>query len=395
MPSVWLRKGHVQPVWAGHPWVFSQAVDHIEGAPAAGDVVTLMDPTGKALGRGFWSPKSAIVVRVMSRDPSDALDAKSFRTKLERAYAWRQEILHLPNDETTGYRLCHAEGDGLPGLVVDVHGSAAIVQLSTLGLKLREEMIFGEVARVTGATTVIEAASRAQKLEGFEVETRVVRGVSPAQTEFRELGLDFSVPVELTQKTGYYFDQRDNRARVGAMAQGRRVLDAFCYLGSFGLSAARGGAESVLCLDSSAPAIAGAAALARKNGLSDRIRHQCEDTRKALPELARRKERFDLVVLDPPKLAPSGRHLKAGKRAYRRVNANALQLLDPGGLLVTCSCSGVMRTEDWLRTLALAARDAERELTVLGVYGAGEDHPVPAPFPEGRYLKCAIVRVQA
>jgi len=367
----------------------------VEGAPTAGDAVTVNDPQGHCLGRGFWSPKSAIVVRVISRDPDDALDAKTFRAKLERAHAWREDLLKLPNDKTTGYRLCHAEGDGLPGLVVDVHGNAAIVQLSTLGMKLREEMIFGEVARVTGATTVIEAASRAQKLEGFEVETRVVRGVSPTQTEFRELGLDYSVPVELTQKTGYYFDQRDNRARVGALAEGRRVLDAFCYLGSFGLSAARAGAESVLCLDSSAPAIAGAAALARKNRLSDRISHQCEDTRKALPELARRKERFDMVVLDPPKLAPSGRHLKAGKRAYRRVNANAFSLLDPGGLLVTCSCSAAMQTEDWLRTLAIAARDAEREVTVLGVYGAGEDHPVPPAFPQGRYLKCAILRVQA
>jgi len=269
------------------------------------------------------------------------------------------------------------------------------VQLSTLGLKLREDLIFAEVMRVTGASSVIEARSGSQKLEGFEVEPRVVRGAERTETVFRERGMQLSVPVELTQKTGYYFDQRENRALVERMARGRRVLDAFCYLGGFGLAAARGGAESVLSLDSSAPALANAAALALKNGQADRIRYQCEDTRSALPELARRHELFDLVVLDPPKLAPSGRHLDAGRRAYRRVNANALRLVEPGGLLFTCSCSGVMRVEDWLRTLAMAARDADRELTLLGVYGAGEDHPVPAAFPEGRYLKCALARVQA
>ena len=395
MPSVWLRKGHVQPVWAGHPWVFAQAVDHLEGAPAPGDAVTVRDPKGQPLGRGFWSPKSAIVVRVLSRDPEDPLDANFFRKKLERARDWRTELLGLPGEATDGYRLCHAEGDGLPGLVVDMHGDTAIVQLSTLGLKLREDLIFAEVMRVTGASSVIEARSGSQKLEGFEVEPRVVRGAERTETVFRERGMQLSVPVELTQKTGYYFDQRENRALVERMARGRRVLDAFCYLGGFGLAAARGGAESVLSLDSSAPALANAAGLALKNGQADRIRYQCEDTRSALPELARRHELFDLVVLDPPKLAPSGRHLDAGRRAYRRVNANALRLVEPGGLLFTCSCSGVMRVEDWLRTLAMAARDADRELTLLGVYGAGEDHPVPAAFPEGRYLKCALARVQA
>lgn len=395
MATVRLRPGHVQPVWAGHPWVYAQAIESVTGAPGPGDVVSVVDGRGNVLGRGYWSPKSAIPVRVLTRDPSQPLDTAWLGRRIEEAARWRREVLGLPGEATDAYRLVHAEGDHLSGLVVDVYRDVATVQLLTAGMKRREDEIFGHVARVTGARTIVEIAggARIAQHEGFEAETRVVRGPDVEALRFREIGLEHDIEIAIAQKTGYFLDQRENRARVETMARGRRVLDAFCYVGSFGLAAARGGASHVVSLDSSAPALATAASIARKNGLGERIEHQRGDVKRALVEMAQRGEKFDLAIVDPPKLAPSARHLDAARRAYRRLNANALRLVEPGGLLVSCSCSAAMRPGDLLKTIALAARDADREVVLLHMGEQGADHPVPAAFPEGRYLKCAFLRV--
>jgi 23S rRNA (cytosine1962-C5)-methyltransferase len=261
-------------------------------------------------------------------------------------------------------------------------------------MKRREQEVFAHVARVTGASSLVEVASGpAQKREGIESETGVVRGPDLTELIFRERGFDYAVPLDVAQKTGFYFDQRENRALVERLAAGRRVLDAFTYVGAFALAAARGGAERVVALDASAPAITTAAAIAQRHGLASKIALSRADVKKALPAMARENERFDLVVVDPPKLAPSARHLDQGRRAYRKLNANALRLLEPGGVLVTCSCSGALRPSDFLRTVGMAARDARREVSLLSMGQQGPDHPVPVSFPEGRYLKCAILRV--
>lgn len=394
MATVRLRSGHVQPIWAGHPWVFKQAIEEIDGAPGPGDVVTVVDARGQFIGRGYWSPKSAIPVRILARNEGDTLDAAFLGRRLEEAKAWRQELLDLPSEETTGYRLVHAEGDELAGLIVDVYGEAAVVQLLTAGMKRRETEIFAHVARVTGAKTVVEVASeRMQRLEGFEAGTGIVRGPDIDRLKFRERGLDIEVPLSITQKTGYYFDQRDNRTQVEALAQGRRVLDAYSYIGGFALAAARGGATSVVAIDSSAPAIATGAGLANHHGYADVIEFQKSDVKRALPDLKQKGETFDMVIIDPPKLAPTSRHLDAGRKAYRRLNAAALRVVAEGGLLVTCSCSGAVKPHDFLRTIGLAAKDARRRVSLIHQGHQGADHPTPAAFPEGRYLKCAILRV--
>lgn len=394
MGTVRLRSGHVQPVWAGHPWVFAQAIEGVDGAPGPGDAVSVADSRGQVIGRGFWSPKSAIPVRILTRNPEGALDGAFLGRRLEEAAAWRRQLLGLPSDETTGYRLVHAEGDGLAGLIVDVYGDTAVVQLLTVGMKRREADVYAHVARVTGARTLVEVASeRMQRLEGFEASTGVVRGPDIDRLRFRERGFELEISLEVAQKTGFYFDQRENRAMVERFAAGRRVLDAFTYVGAFALSAARGGAESVLAMDSSAPAIATAAALATHHGFGERVELRKEDVKRALRTLAEKKERFDMVIVDPPKLAPSMRHLDAGRKAYRRLNAGAIRLVEPGGLLVSCSCSAAVKPGDFLRTLGLGARDANREVVLLSMGQQGPDHPVPASFPEGRYLKCAVLRV--
>ncbi|MFW6051876.1 MAG: class I SAM-dependent rRNA methyltransferase [Myxococcota bacterium] len=394
MSVVRLRSGHVQPVWAGHPWVFAQAVERVEGAPAAGDVVTVTDPEGKFLGRGFWSPGSAIPVRILSRREDEAVDEALVGRRLEAARLLRHEWLGLPDAETTGHRLAHAEGDGLPGVLVDVYDQVAAVQLLTAGMKRREDAVFAHVARVTGARTVIEVPNqRVQRMEGFEAEPRVVRGPDVTALRFRERGFDYEVPLEMAQKTGFYFDQRDNRARVEALSRGRRVLDAYSYVGAFALAAARGGAERVVAVDSAAHVIAEAATIAHHHGFDRVIEHVRADLKRELRARSQKGERFDLVVVDPPRLAPTSKHLPAGQKAYRRLNAEAMKLVERGGMLVSCSCSAAMTPDRFLRTLALAARDATRETSLLWLNGQAPDHPVPAAFPEGRYLKAAFVQV--
>lgn len=394
MGIVRLRSGHVQPVWAGHPWVYAQAIERVEGAPAGGDSVDVVDARGQFLGRGFYSPKSAIPVRILSRERDSVLDAAFLGKAIEDAARWRRAMLRLPNEETNGFRLVHSEGDSLGGLVVDVYGETAVVQLLTLGMKVREADIFAEVQRVTGVKSVIEVASeRTQRLEGFEAQTAVVRGPETTHLRFKERGFDHEIVMQDAQKTGYYFDQRDNRAMLESFAEGKRVLDAFCYTGAFSLSAARGGASQVVAVDASAAAIAAAAVAARHHNLESRIEFVRADVKKLLPEMAEKKEEFDIVIVDPPKLAPTARHIEQGRKAYRRLNSTAVKLIKKGGLLVSCSCSAAMRPGEFLRTIGIAARDAGRNVSLLHLGTQGADHPVPASFPEGRYLKCAFLRV--
>jgi 23S rRNA (cytosine1962-C5)-methyltransferase len=260
-------------------------------------------------------------------------------------------------------------------------------------MKRREADVFAEVARVTGAKSVIEVASeRTQRLEGFAAETRTVRGPTLDTLRFRERGFDYELPLSASQKTGFYFDQRENRARLESLVRGKRVLDAFSYVGAFSLAAARGGAEKVTALDASAAAIAAGAMIAQHAGLAGRIDFVRADVKRALPEMVQRGERFDVVIVDPPKLVPTARHLDQGRKAYRRLNATAVKLLAPGGLLVSCSCSAAIRPGEFLRTVGMAAREAGREVTLVHLGEQGPDHPVPASFPEGRYLKSAFLR---
>ncbi len=391
MGIVKLRKGHVQAVWSGHPWVFAQAIARVEGAPALGDAVRVVDPNGKFIGAGFWTPDSAIPVRLLSRDPAERLDEAAIARRIERAATFRRDFVHRPRPGDTGYRLVHAEGDALPGLIVDVYGDVAVAEILTAGMKRFEDAVFAHVARVTGAKTIVRAATRPRG-EGFANEHGVVRGPEIDALRFFERGFELSLPTTLTQKTGYYFDQRDNRARVESLAHGR-VLDAYAYVGSMGLAAARGGAEEVVCLDSSAPVAAAGAAIAQRNGYGDRITFHRDDVKKALPRMVQQGQRFDVVIVDPPKLAASRRHLDRARRAYQKLNELAARLLVDGGILITCSCSAAMRPSDFVRSVNRGIRRAGRWGTLLAYGAQAPDHPTPAAFPEGRYLKAMFLRV--
>ena len=403
---VHLRPGHVQPIWAGHPWVYAQAIARIEGqAPVPGDVVRVIDPHGHAIGRGFWSPRKAIPVRLVTRDDSESLDDERWLIdRIERAKR-RRAAIGLPawsadgKPITSGYRLLHAEGDAVPGLVIDVFGVDAsgkggtvVVQVGTAGLRRRAAQVVAAIEATLAPSAILDRTTKnVAEGEGFTLDDRfVVRGPVDA-LRFFERGLAFSVPSDVGQKTGFYFDQRMLRARVEELSRDRRVLDTYTYVGPIALAAARGGARSVLAIDDSMKALEVGMNCARENGLS--VQFTRGDVRKELPRLAGEGQRYDLVVLDPPKLAPTRGDRDAAAQYQTRLVESACSVVAEDGILVVCSCSTALGSAELARCLAIGARKAGRGATVLERLGQGGDHPVPAAFPEGIYLSTLIAEI--
>jgi 23S rRNA (cytosine1962-C5)-methyltransferase len=391
--SVVLKAGHVQPVWAGHPWVFAQAVERIEGGAQAGDEVEVKDARGNFLGRGLYSPGSAIPVRLVTRERDQRIDAKLLEARIQAAIARRQR-LGLPSRETNAVRLVHAEGDELPGLVVDQLGDTVSVQFGTIGMKRREETILDALERALTPRAIVDRSSeRAAKSEGFRAGQGVVRGdASLSHFEVTEAGLSFHIPLELGQKTGFYVDQRELRARVAQLSRGQRVLDTYAFVGAFALGAARAGATEVEAVDQSSLALTVAADAARRNGLEGKVRFECEDSVHAL-DRAGKQGGFDVVVCDPPKLAPTRAARARALGLMRRLSAQAARATKPGGLLVLCSCSAAIGLPELTRVLSLGAADVGLRAIVSERFFQGADHPVPAAFPEGLYLTSIIAEI--
>ncbi len=394
MPSVVLKSGHVQPVWSGHPWIYSQAVDRVEGGATPGDEVSVVDPRGNFLGTGFYSPRSAIVVRLATRNPKTKLDAAWLRHRLSQAHEVRHEM-GLPTARTNGFRLVHSEGDQLPGLMVDRFNDVAAVQLTTIGMQRRRAMVIDAIQGVFGVRGIVDRTPGTHaKTEGFEPEPGVVRGPKDLDAyRFVERGFAYEIPMEIGQKTGFYFDQRPLRARVEQLSRGRRVLDAFCFVGSFALAAARGGAASVLAVDENVIALETGARCAAANGFADRIAFSRGSVRDVLTSSSH-VGKFDLVVLDPPSMAPSQKSLNRARKTFRWLVAQGCRVLRPGGLMVISACSAAVDLEALTRGLAVGARDAGSQAVVLERWFQGADHPVPAAFSEGLYLKSLIARIE-
>lgn len=390
--TVRLKPGHVQPVWAGHPWVYAQAVDRVEGGATRGDEVSVLDPRGNLLGRGFYSPGSAIPVRLLVRDAETWIDGAFFRQRILRALEARREM-GVATDATNGYRLVHAEGDGLPGLIVDRFDDVLVVQFLTFGMKSREGLVLEALMSTLSPRAILDRTpAGAAKNEGFAAASGVVRGEEITELVFKERGLVFRLPLDLGQKTGFYFDQRGLRARVEELARGRRVLDAYTYVGAFAMSAARGGAKSVLAIDDSAIAVEIGALCAKENGLDANIAFAREDARKTL-QRAGIEGGYDLVIVDPPRLAPSRSAREGALVAYAKLAEAACRATRPGGLLVVCSCSAAVDLTALTRALATGALRANVTATVQERHFQGADHPVSAAFGEGLYLKALIARV--
>jgi 23S rRNA (cytosine1962-C5)-methyltransferase len=393
VPKVVLLPGHVQPVWAGHPWIFAQAVARVEGGATAGEPIDVVDPKGNWLGRGLYAPGSAIVVRLCTRRPDVELDAAFFASRIERAIA-RRRLLGLPSARTNAYRLINAEGDDLPGLIVDVYADTAVVQYGTVGMKRRQGMITDALIRLLECRTILDRTSdRTAKLEGFSAERGIVRGdSSQRELSFLERGFAYGLPIEMGQKTGFYLDQRTLRGRVEQLVSGKRVLDAYCFVGAFALAAARGGASEVVAVDSSALALETAACVAEQNQLGGRIRYQHEDAVSALSR-AGREGGYDLVVCDPPKLSPSRATRNKAFVSLRRIAAAACRATRPEGLLVLCSCSASLGIDDLTRALAFGGRDVGATPRIYERWFQGPDHPVVSAFAEGWYLSAVIAGI--
>jgi 23S rRNA (cytosine1962-C5)-methyltransferase len=389
--TVRLKPGHVQPIWAGHPWVYAQAIERIEGGITRGDEVTVVDPRGNVLGRGFYSAGSAIPVRILVRDLETPIDVAFFRARLERAEASRK-ALGLGTSETTGYRVVHAEGDRLPGLIVDRFDDVVAVQFLTFGMKQRETMVLEAIQQALSPRAILDRTPAATaKTEHFTPASGVVRGEDVKALSFVERGLRWSIPVDLGHKTGFYFDQRELRAAVEAVTRpGMTVLDAYAYVGAFGLAAARAGAE-VRCIDESALAIEIGAENARANGLAERVRFERGDARRAMSDA---HGSYDVVVVDPPRLAPTRSAREQALVMYSKLAELGCRAVKPGGTLVLCSCSAAVDLAALTRALATGAVRANVSPLVLQRTFQGPDHPVPAAFGEGLYLKAVVARIE-
>ena len=391
-PKVTLKPGREKSLERRHPWVFSGAVERVADTPDPGDTVRVEKADGHFLAWGAWSPTSQIRVRVWSWQEADVVDEAFFRARLAAALQFRQAC--LPESKSNGRRLVQGEADGLPGLIVDQYGDVLVLQCLSIGVDVWRETVVGLLSELTGCAAIFERSdAEVRKLEGLEPRRGLVAGTLPEAVQITEQGLTLEVDVEKGQKTGFYLDQRDNRERVRTLASGKRVLDAFCYTGGFALAALQGGAESVMAIESSKPALALVEQHCRLNGFEERDITLVEaDVFEHLRRLRDAAATFDLIILDPPKFAPTAKHAEKASRAYKDVNLWAFRLLAPGGLLLTCSCSAGVGPGLFRKVIAAAAVDAGVEARVLDTLGPAPDHAGDLHFPEGEYLTGLLVR---
>jgi 23S rRNA (cytosine1962-C5)-methyltransferase len=388
-----LQPRRARPFYGHHPWVYAGAIAAVEGDPADGAVVDLHSHAGDFVARGLYNSRSKIRVRLYTWSPDVPLDRVFFRHSLETALRLRGPILGL-NGPGRACRLVFSESDGLSGCTVDRYDRWLVVQFTGLGLAERRELVTELLIELIQPEGIYLRTERGiGRLEGLVLQDGILWGQVPTEPVIiEEDGLRFLVHLAEGQKTGFYLDQRDNRHAVAQLAKGRRVLDAFCYTGGFGLHAARAGARSVLGVDVSESALALAQENTRLNGL-DNLAFVRADVFAQLRALEAAGERFGLVVLDPPKFARARHAVEEALRGYGRLQKLALRLLEPDGILVTCCCSGLITGDMLHDLLAQLAAEEKRDIQILQRRGQAPDHPVSVSCPETNYLKCLISRV--
>ena len=409
-----LKPRRALPFYGRHPWVLESAVDRVEPTSAAGEhfldldgqPVDLLNEKGKFIARGIYNSKSRIRVRLFTWSADETLDEAFFRRRLQAAIELRRQIGYEPTDQQrnategvpyteTATRLVFSEADGLSGLVVDRYGDCLVVQPTSLAVAQRLEMIVGILQELLQPRAIVLRSDRANtKLEGIELADGHVWGeLSEGPLTIREHGLAYEVDLHAGQKTGMYLDQRENRRAAASYLHGKRVLDLFCYTGGFALTAAAlGGVKEVVGIDASKKAIAQASRNAELNGVAN-VRFEAGDGFQSLDALNEQSEKFDAVILDPPKFARGRSGVNAALMAYHRLNRSAVGLLNAGGILVTCSCTGSVSREDFLHMLSGVAQKSGRDLQILEQRGAAADHPVAATCLETEYLKCIICHI--
>jgi 23S rRNA (cytosine1962-C5)-methyltransferase len=390
--KVTLKPGQEKRVFGGHAWVFSNEIASVEPPSEAGAVATVVSAGGNLVGTALYNPHSLIACRMLSLKETVQVDAEFFRKRLEAARDFREKV--RPGE--TSYRLCFGESDGLPGLVIDRYGSVFVLQVLSAGIERRLEEVRAALTELfKPAAIFLKNDHRTRQLEGLPLETRVLSGSLPEKVQINENGLRFSTPLGEGQKTGFYFDQAENRAYLRPYFKDRVVLDLYCYTGAFAVNAGKFGAKAVLGIDSSAPAIEAARENASLNGVEELVTFEEDDAEAALRSFAEGSQPFkpDMILLDPPSLVPSKKHLAKALRTYGKLNAQALRALPRGGLLATSTCSHHVSREIFVEMLRLAAAKAQVPVRMLALRGQASDHPILLSMPETEYLHFALLEV--
>ena len=394
MIDVVLKKGKEKAVTHKHPWVFSGAIEHIKNKPANGDIVRLINAKGDFMAYGFYNDQSRVALRLLEWDESIVVDESWFRNKVTVAVAGRKDL--LSTGQTNTCRLIFSEADYLPGLIVDKYADHLAVQVLTSGIENVLPVIIDELQQLLKPKSIFDKSDASSRQhEGLETTNVVLAGNTPPDSvEVLENGIKYNVNIAEGQKSGFYCDQRDNRRILASYTKGKKVLDCFSYTGGFTLNSLHAGAASVTSVDSSALAIETLKENIQLNKL-DAAKHGAvqSDVNKQLRVFREEGEKFDVIVLDPPKYAPSRSALDRASRAYKDLNRLAMLLLNDGGLLATYSCSGAMSMETFKQVLAWAAMDAGKQVQFINQFCQPEDHPVRSSFPEGEYLKGLLCRV--
>jgi 23S rRNA (cytosine1962-C5)-methyltransferase len=384
-PRVSLLPGHHRRAEGGHPWVYSNeiAMNAVAKALLPGTIVTVLRADERPLGVAMFNPHTLLAGRMLDRDASRPIGKRFFTRHIERALKLRERLFDRPY-----YRLVHAEADGLPGLVIDRFGAVLVVQANAAGIDGQEPVLIEALqALLSPNAIVLRNDSPARTLEWLTLDTRVAFGNVTGSVEIDENGTVFDADVLTGQKTGWFYDQRDNRGFVARLVAGARVLDLYCYSGGFSVQAVRGGAETVLGIDRSEPALALAASSAAKNGVAERCVFRRGEVFAEAAALAVAGERFDVVIADPPPFARSKKDAPAALRGYRKLARLAAQLTAPGGVLFLASCSHNVAADDFAEAVRRGVAEAGRGSRILRSAGAGPDHPVHPALPESAYLK--------
>lgn len=395
MKELWLKPEKEKSLLRRHPWIFSGAIGQVKGDPESGDTVDIRAFDGRFLARAAYSPSSQITARVWSWEPEQDIDEGFFHALVQHAVAARKS-LGIASD---AMRLVHGESDGLPGLTVDCYGDTLVMQVTSAGAERWREVFADGLLELTGCANIFERSdAEVRALEGLAPRVGAVRGNPPELVEISEGAekiLRYRVEIGRGQKTGFYLDQRVNRAAAAEIARDKTVLDCFCYSGGFSLSALAGGAKSVTAIESSAEALRLARENLRLNGLpEERVLWMEGDVFQLLRLFRDQGRRFDVIILDPPKFAPTQAHAQKAARAYKDINLLAFKLLNPGGTLLTFSCSGGIGIELFQKIVAGAALDARVAARITQRLQAAPDHPARLNFPEGEYLKGLVLQAE-
>ncbi len=392
IPEVMLKAGREKSIRRRHPWIFSGAVARVEGAPPSGSTVRLVSQSNEFLAYAAWSPASQIRLRIWSYDEQQDIDAAFIRSRVARAIDLRRQLNML--DKAHACRLIFGESDGLPGLIVDRYGDYLVCQFLSAGGEYWRDAVVSALNDLLSPRAIHERSeAEVRKKEGLASRSGLLCGETPtAPIEFLIGSMRRLVNVEHGQKTGGYLDQSFNYQRVAAYARNARVLDAYSYSGGFAISSLLSGAASATLIDSSADALAMAEQQAILNGVADRCSYTNANVPEELRRLRKSQQQFDLVILDPPKFVSSAQQLKSGCRGYKDVNMLGLQLLKPGGVLATFSCSGHVSGELFQKIVAGAAVDVNRDVQIIERLSQAPDHPVELQFPEAEYLKGLLLR---